>query len=148
MIVRHLGEIEGTDCDVRGPTWRSRRLLLSADGMGFSLHDTTIDAGTETRMWYRNHLEAVYCIEGDGELEDLESGERYAIRPGMMYALSGHERHVLYARTQLRMVCAFNPPVTGTEVHDKTGAYPLVESPAPADGAQPSKMLPAVQETK
>jgi L-ectoine synthase len=25
---------------------------------------------------------------------------------------------------QLRMFCVFNPPVSGQEVHDETGAYP------------------------
>ncbi len=34
----------------------------------------------------------------------------------------------------MRMICIFNPPLTGREVHDKTGAYPLVRegTPAPA----------------
>jgi L-ectoine synthase len=25
-------------------------------------------------------------------------------------------------------VCTFNPPVTGQEVHDEDGAYPLIET--------------------
>jgi L-ectoine synthase len=40
----------------------SRRFLLRKDGMGFSMHETILRAGTETHMWYANHLEAVYCI--------------------------------------------------------------------------------------
>jgi len=28
------------------------------------------------------------------------------------------------------MLCVFNPPVTGREVHDENGVYPLVEVPA------------------
>jgi len=27
-------------------------------------------------------------------------------------------------------MCVFNPPVTGREVHDENGVYPLVEEPA------------------
>ena len=132
MIVRTLDAIEGTQRDVAAPTWNSRRLLLRSDKMGFSLHDTILHAGTATRMEYRHHVEAVYCIEGSGELEDLETGRRYAIAPGTMYALDGHERHVLRATTRLRMVCVFNPPLTGSEVHDDEGVYPLsADEPEP-----------------
>ncbi len=128
MIVRELAKIQNTERDVEAPTWRSRRLLLRDDDMGFSLHDTILHAGTETRMEYRHHQEAVYCIEGTGELEDLETGKRYAIAPGTMYALDGHERHILRATSQLRMVCVFNPPLTGGEVHDDEGVYPLLSA--------------------
>lgn len=126
MIVKHLEQIVGTSDDIDTETWNSRRLLLSKDQMGFSLNDTIIKAGTETFIWYKNHLEAVYCIEGEGEIEVVD-GETYAIKPGMMYALSGHEKHYLRAKTAMRMVCVFNPPLTGREVHDQDGVYPLLE---------------------
>lgn len=135
MIVRKLNEIEGTDRDVAAPNWKSRRLLLRSEGMGFSLHDTVLHAGTETHMWYRNHVEAVYCIGGEGELEDLETGERHPIAPGTMYALDTHERHILRAHTALRMVCVFNPPLSGKEVHDADGVYPLIEDDEPTTAA-------------
>lgn len=126
MIVRQLSDLEGTDRAVVSTTWTSRRLILAHEGMGFSLHDTVMRAGTETTMWYKNHLEAVYCIEGKGTLVDLASGEEHAIAPGTMYALDQHDRHVVRAETDLRMVCVFNPPCTGAEVHDEEGAYPLL----------------------
>ena len=130
MIVRQLEDLQGTAREVTAPTWTSRRLLLKRDGMGFSLHDTLILPGTETEMCYRHHVEAVYCIEGDGEIEVLPAGPVHQIRPGTVYALDGHERHLLRARSQLRMVCVFNPPVTGSEVHGKDGAYPVEEDVA------------------
>jgi len=126
MIVKHLSDIIGTQDDVDTQTWNARRLLLRKDGMGFSLNDTIIKPGTETLIWYKNHVEAVYCIEGEGEIEVI-GGETYPIRPGMMYALDGHEKHLLRARSRLHMVCVFNPPLSGREVHDKDGVYPLVE---------------------
>lgn len=132
MIVRSLDSIVGTDRDVRSTTWAARRLLLAQDGMGFSLHDTIIGAGTETAMWYKHHLEAVYCIAGEGSVEDVATGEVHQIVPGTLYALDKHDRHVLRARTELRLVCAFNPPCTGVEVHDEEGAYPLLASDGPA----------------
>lgn len=130
MIVKTLEDVLGTAQEVDTPNWTSRRLLLKRDGMGFSLHDTVIRPNTETKMCYKNHLEAVYCIEGEGEVQVLPDGPTYQIRPGTVYALDGHEEHVLRARSQLRMVCVFNPPVTGNEVHGEDGAYPLVEDVA------------------
>lgn len=124
MIVRRLADLPTAGRETVAPTWTSRRFLLKRDGMGFSLHDTILRAGTETRMWYKHHVEAVYCIEGEGELEDRETGTVYPIVPGTMYALDGHERHTVRATTDLRMVCVFNPPCVGTEVHDTEGAYP------------------------
>ncbi|MFC4808077.1 ectoine synthase [Paenibacillus sp. GCM10023250] len=130
MIVKHLNDVIRTKDDVDTKTWNARRLLLKKDGMGFSLHDTLIKAGTETLIWYRHHVEAVYCIEGEGEIEVI-GGSTYPIRPGTLYALDGHEKHLLRARSQLRMVCVFNPPLTGAEVHDDEGVYPLVEETEP-----------------
>lgn len=128
MIVRTLAQIEGSERDVEAPTWRSRRLLLASDGMGFSLHDTVLAAGTDTEMCYLHHVEAVYCIAGEGELQELPDGRTWPIAPGTLYALDGHERHVLRAKTELRMVCVFDPPVTGREVHGDDGAYPPPET--------------------
>ena len=126
MIVRQLNDILATDRDVQAETWTSRRLLLANDKVGFSLHDTVMKAGTETTMWYKNHIEAVYCVEGDGELEDLVNGRRYPLSPGTLYVLNGHERHIVRPKTDVRMVCVFNPPVTGRETHDDEGTYPLI----------------------
>ena len=133
MIVRRLEEIVGTEAEVPAETgtWTSRRFLLKRDGMGFSMHDTVIHAGTETYIWYANHLEAVYCVGGEGEVELIDTGEVFPIRDGTLYALDGHEKHWLRAKTDMRMVCVFNPPLTGREVHDERGVYPLVEDDEP-----------------
>ena len=128
MIVRTLDEIAHTDRDVHADTWRSRRLLLARDGQSFSMHDTILYAGTETIMWYAHHVEAVYCVEGEGELVNDDTGETHKLADGTLYLLDGHEHHRVRARTNLRMVCVFTPPVTGREVHDETGAYPLIST--------------------
>jgi L-ectoine synthase len=126
MIVRRKKDLLGSEREVDTPHWVSRRLLLRKDGMGFSLHDTTIRAGTSTRMRYLHHLEAVYCVAGCGRIENLETGEVHPLSDGTLYALDGHEEHVLSAEEDMRMVCVFNPPLSGREVHDERGAYPLV----------------------
>lgn len=126
MIVRTVRDVEGTDRDVATPTWRSRRLLLARDGAGFSLHDTVLHAGTETTMSYRHHVEAVYCIDGHGQLDDLDNDRSYELAPGTVYLLDGHERHRVVAASDLRMVCVFSPPCTGRETHQEDGSYPLL----------------------
>jgi L-ectoine synthase len=124
VIVRTLDDVVGSDRDVEGDGWRSRRLLLRRDGLGFSLHDTTVAAGTELNLQYKHHLEACYCLEGEAELVDLASGERHRIAPGTMYALDEHDRHTITVRQDLRLVCVFNPALTGAEVHDADGSFP------------------------
>lgn len=126
MIVRNLfDDIIGTESDVDTTQWNSRRLLLAKDGMGFSLHDTIIKQGEDLHLWYKHHLEAVYCIEGEGQILEKKDGTVHDIRPGTVYALNDNDSHILSANkgVEMRMVCVFNPPVTGQEVHDKDGAY-------------------------
>jgi L-ectoine synthase len=124
VIVRTLEDVVGTDRDVEGEGWRSRRLLLRRDQLGFSLHDTTVAAGTELNLQYKHHLEACYCLEGEAELTDLATGEQHDLRPGSMYALDRHDRHTLRVQTDLRLVCVFNPALTGRETHDANGSFP------------------------
>lgn len=123
MIVRDLADLKNTDKDVHDAQWSSVRMLLASDGMGFSFHITTLEAGSEHTFHYKNHFESVYCISGKGSITDLASGETHAIRPGVMYALDQHDKHTLRAEEELVMACCFNPPVTGTEVHRADGSY-------------------------
>lgn len=125
MIVRTLDEAEKSARRVVSKNWESVRLLLRGDNMGFSFHITTIYAGTETPIWYQNHLESVYCMEGEGEVETVLEGKIYPIQPGTIYILDNHDRHLLRAKTQMKLACVFNPPLNGTEVHDENGVYPL-----------------------
>ena len=125
MIVRNLHAARGGRRLVETPGWNSVRLLLKDDGMGFSFHITTIYEGAELPMHYKNHLESVYCISGEGSIEDSQTGEMHTIEPGVMYALDRNDRHVLRAKTEMVMACVFNPPLNGLEVHDESGAYPL-----------------------
>lgn len=132
MIVRKLEEIIGTEGEVDGGNWVSRRLLLARDGMGYSVHDTIIKAGTDTHIHYQNHLEAVYCIEGQGEVETIADGRVWPVEAGTLYALDRHDEHYLRANrgVDMRMVCVFAPPLTGREVHDENGVYPLLTEEA------------------
>ncbi|MBD8505664.1 ectoine synthase [Hoyosella sp. G463] len=128
MIVRTTQDITNTERDVEAENgnWRSKRIVLADDRVGFSFHETVIKAGTVNDFWYANHVEAVWLVEGRGRLTDLETGTIYDIGPGSMYLLNGFEKHRLEVDEQMRMMCVFNPPVTGREVHDEHGVYPLI----------------------
>lgn len=124
MIVRTLEQILNTDRVINAETWSSRRLLLKQDGMGFSFHDTLIHRGTATEIQYKHHVEAVYCIEGTGDLESLAEKRHYPIQPGTLYAVDKHDRHILRAHTDMRLISVFSPPLLGDETHDSEGSYP------------------------
>jgi L-ectoine synthase len=127
MIVRQLQAANKTARRIVSPDghWESTRLLLSNDGMGFSFHITTIYAGACFTMHYQNHLEAVYCIAGEGEVTTVADNKVYAISPGTLYSLDQHDKHILRAFSEMQMACVFNPPLHGKEVHNAEGAYAL-----------------------
>lgn len=125
MKVVKLEDIRGTEHDVDGGNWVSRRLILRNDRMGYSVNDTVIKAGTETHIWYKNHLETVYCIEGEGEVITLSDNKAWPIKKNTLYALDQNNEHLLRAVTDMRLVCVFNPPLSGKEVHDEHGVYPI-----------------------
>lgn len=127
MIVRTLNEARNSSRKVESPdgNWDSTRLILKDDNMGFSFHITRIFKGADFQMHYQNHLESVYCMSGEGEVETVADGKKYPIKPGTVYVLDKHDKHVLRAFEEMEMACVFNPPVTGKEVHNKDGAYEL-----------------------
>lgn len=131
MIVRQLQEVEKSSRRIVSPdgNWESSRMLLKDDNMGFSFHITTIYEGADFRMHYQNHLESVYCMSGEGEIENLEDGKVHPISAGTLYILDKHDRHVLRAFKEMKMACVFNPPLNGKEVHNKDGAYELEADP-------------------
>ncbi len=127
MIVRTASDVEGTRADARGDKWRSLRMLTRADGMGFTITQTTIEQGMEIELEYRHHLEACLCLEGELELVELANGARHVIGPGTLYALDAHDHHVLRALAPSRLVCVFTPALAGDETHDTSGGYAPAE---------------------
>ncbi|WP_137387712.1 ectoine synthase [Rhodoligotrophos defluvii] len=124
MIVTTLESVIGTPDHVSGQGWQSRRLLLHRHGLGYSFHDTIIEEGTEQHLQYKNHIEANYCIEGEGEVVDVATGATYPVTPGTVYVLDKHDAHILRAlRGRLRLLCIFAPALIGHESHDADGSY-------------------------
>ncbi|WP_431037390.1 ectoine synthase [Streptomyces sp. P6-2-1] len=115
MIVRKLEEVTSVDWG----NGLSRRFLTLGDGIGYTVTDTTVRAGTKSRLEYRNHLETCYCIGGSGEVIDTE-GTVHPITSGTLYSLDRHDAHWLVAHPEedLRLVCVFTPALRGDERHD------------------------------
>lgn len=127
MIVRTLEKAEQEGRKIVSPDghWESTRLLLKDDQMGFSFHITTIYQGANFKMHYQHHLESVFCISGEGEVETAVDGKVFPIHPGTIYILDQHDKHTLRAFKEMKLACVFNPPLNGKEVHNADGAYEL-----------------------
>ena len=115
MIIRQLSEVK----TVEWGNGLSRRFLVAADRIGYTITDTVVRAGTKSLLEYRNHLEACYCIAGSGEVVDMD-GTSHPITVGTLYALDKHDAHYLIAAPDedMRLVCVFTPALNGDEVHN------------------------------
>jgi L-ectoine synthase len=101
---------------------QSYRLLLARDGMGFAVAHTIVTAGTESRLQYREHLEACYCISGRGAVRTADGARTHILEPGTIYALDQNDAHVLIADPgeDMHLISVFNPPIHGQERHTLT----------------------------
>ena len=63
---------------------------------------------------YEHHRETVYCVSGEGQVEDLTSG----LAPGGLYSAGIGEPHRFATATEMRLLCLFTPPLAGTEEAD------------------------------
>lgn len=90
------------------------------------LTDAILEEGLDQVFWYKEHLESVYCLGGEGTLEDLATGQTYNIKPGTLYALDKHDRHRLKVGRRMRVICTFVPPLVGGEMHMGLDAFFVV----------------------
>ncbi|WP_447553021.1 ectoine synthase [Vreelandella sp. EE22] len=130
MIVRNLEEARKTDrlVTAENGNWDSTRLVLAEDKAGFSFHITRIFPGTETHIQYKHHYEAVFCYEGEGEVETIADGKIWPIKAGDIYLLDQHDEHLLRGKEKgMTVACVFTPPLTGNEVHREDGSYAPAE---------------------
>ena len=123
MKVTKKKDLAFTSRDVYGDGFRSMRYLLERDGMGFTVNRTEIPKGI-IRVWhYKKHLEACLCIEGEGAVLDISSGNSWSIKPGDMYILDKHDRHQWRSIKDTVLISIFNPPLLGSEIHKEDGSY-------------------------
>lgn len=125
MKVIRLNELLGTDREVKCPNggFISNRLLLESDGMGYTMTKTIIPPKGPQHWHYKHHLESCYCIKGFGILTNLANGKSHMIRPDTLYVLDKNDDHTFEAIETTELICVFNPPLTGREVHQADGSY-------------------------
>ncbi|MET8291112.1 MULTISPECIES: ectoine synthase [Streptomyces] len=115
MFIREKSQVTPVEWG-SGP---SHRLLVEADNMGFGICHTVVRAGTKSRLQYRRHLEACYCISGSGRVEAADGSVAQDLTPGVLYVLDEHDAHFLIASPDqdMELVSVFNPPLKGDESH-------------------------------
>jgi len=101
----------------------SNRMLLESDGLGYSMTKTVIPVNGRQFWHYKNHLESCYCVSGRGEITNANTGEKHEVKPDITYVLDEHDPHYFEAFEEVTLICVFNPPLTGREVHGEDGAY-------------------------
>lgn len=111
------------DCPRGG--FRSHRILLEQDGTGYGLTKTVVPPKGKQYWHYKQHIESCYCVSGRGVLTNQNTGETFDIIPDTTYVLDKHDPHAFEAIEECVLLCVFNPPLTGREVHQEDGSYDL-----------------------
>ena len=106
-----------------GRTPASRYLLLK-DECGFTVSTPRGKAGNESDLWYKNHVEANYILEGEITLEEIATGQTWELTPGAIYLVGPNDRHKIRTKKDTYVLSVFNPPLQGDETHDADGSYP------------------------
>jgi len=101
----------------------SNRILLDEDNMGYTMTKTVIPVNGKQFWHYKEHLESCYCVKGRGELTNKETGETFEISEDITYVLDKNDAHYFEAFEEVTLICVFNPPLTGKEVHQEDGSY-------------------------
>lgn len=118
MLFKTVHDLIGTEREALGDGWKSRRFLIAEDGLPFSVHETTVAAGTELRFNYQHHSETVYCIEGKASIEEVATGRILPIEPGTFYSVGIGDDHILRIEQECRFLCVFEPALLGREEAD------------------------------
>lgn len=119
--IKTLDESRVVKCPKGGFT--SNRILLESDAMGYTMTKTVIPPNGKQFWHYKNHLESCYCVSGKGELTNATTGEVFKIESDVTYVLDKNDPHYFEAFEEVTLICVFNPPLTGQEVHQDDGAY-------------------------
>lgn len=102
----------------------SNRIVLEEDGLGYSMTKTVVHPGSPHRWHYKHHFETCYCVSGRGLLVNEATGEFFAVSPDSTYILDKHDPHTFEALEETVLICVFNPPLVGDELHDEADSYP------------------------
>jgi quercetin dioxygenase-like cupin family protein len=102
----------------------SNRFLLESDGAGYTMTKTVISPSAgRVYQHYKNHHETCYCVSGRAILTCAASGEEFVVEPDTVYILDKNDPHYFEAIEETILICTFNPPLKGSEVHGDDGSY-------------------------
>ena len=119
--VKELEKDRVVECPKGG--FVSNRILLDEDNMGYTMTKTVIPVNGKQFWHYKDHLESCYCVKGKCELTNKETGETFEIHEDITYVLDKNDAHYFEAFEEVTLICVFNPPLTGKEVHKDDGSY-------------------------
>lgn len=138
MLIRTMAQIEaeGRVIPIAQGKATAVRLLTKADGLNFSISEARGSHVGASTLWYKNHWEANYVRSGVAILEDCNSGQRWSLRPGMLYCVGPLDKHriIREVESDMRMISVFSPPIIGQETHGEDGAYPSSGELPPRQG--------------
>lgn len=118
MFVTQVEDVVGTERDASGEGWKSRRMILARDGLKYSVHETILEPGLTLTFNYKAHRETVYCVRGEGSIQNKTTGEMWELRPGSIYSVGIGDDHIVRTHTEMKLVCIFDPPLEGQEHAD------------------------------
>ncbi len=131
-LVRTLKEIVGTARDIDFGYGHSRRFLVKGDGFNISIHNTTVYLNTSIPLEYKNHIEAVYYIRGQGKYTWNNGEEEHGFTiddasgdEGTLFLMDNNDAHHVETKgVESEALCVFYPALEGTENHkfDEEGA--------------------------
>ena len=128
MLIRTMEQLEaeGRVISISHGKATAVRLLTKSDRLGFSLSEARASQAGQSNLWYKNHWEANYVRSGNATLENRSTGERWPLKPGVLYCVGPKDRHRIIRDepSDMRIISVFNPPIEGEETHDEDGAYP------------------------
>jgi len=125
MKVVKVDDLKNTEREVICPknNFISLRILLESDSMGYTLTKTIVNKGGPYFWHYKNHLESCYCISGRGIVTNEKTKEQFIIEKDFIYILDDNDAHSFLALEETILICVFNPPLKGREVHSTDGSY-------------------------
>ncbi|XP_077992196.1 L-ectoine synthase-like [Glandiceps talaboti] len=127
IVSRSLNDVIGTERDIDWGHGYSRRLLVKKDGFPVSFHSSLAKSGHTTKLGYLYHMESTYFITGKVTYEWNDGREMIQTRvgrdSGTIYNMNEHDKHILVAEEDAKVLTVFYPVLKGTENHVHDGSY-------------------------
>ncbi|KAI8518254.1 hypothetical protein Bbelb_042710 [Branchiostoma belcheri] len=120
--------VEAMTHDLPPPISSSCQFLLRDDKFGVSVTLTSVFTRPETvngvPMWYKNHKETAYYINGNMTYQWEEGKQEASFRPGgTAFMMNKNDPHRALPKEESLKLCVFYPALVGNEKHSFDGGY-------------------------